>query len=248
MEKNLYPIVPVSLVLFGMIVACNFVTAPFQGLKTETPAPTPIASLTETPTLVPTATNTVTPIHATKTPFPTTTRMLTPAATSTPQLASFCESDAARPSQCHFPIAEQSSTFCVKKSPYNLIVLNESATYEVLHEHIQCSEAGIVDGQRMITCTGPMAYYFELKVCDSACSTLTIELDSTRCPKNYRYNNLQNCCTEETQEVNQGCVTLKLKTDSCVVDCGQFSTKTSCTDYGYACRWDDTNDVCYLRR
>jgi hypothetical protein len=93
-----------------------------------------------------------------------------------------------------------------------------------------------------------MAYYFELKVCDSACSALSIETGAAQCPLGYNYNNLQRCCTEETQEVNGGCVVLELKTKSCVIDCGQFTTENKCTNFGYACRWDDVDDECYLRR
>jgi hypothetical protein len=142
----------------------------------------------------------------------------------------------------------QSSAFCEDKSPYNLIVLNDRATYQLLHEHIQCSEAGVINGQRMISCTGPMAYYFELRVCDSACSSLSIEPGALQCPLGYNYNNLQDCCTKETQEVNGGCVVLKLRTKSCAIDCGQFTSSKTCTNYGYACRWDYENSTCQLRK
>jgi len=246
MKKNSHPIIPISLFLIGFILACSFLTTPVKQSKAELPTST--VSPTETSTPVPTLTSTVTPIPATKTPVPTATG-ITSFVPATPQFAPFCEqSDIAMQSQCQFPIADQSSTFCTKKSPYNLIFLNDGATYELLHEHIQCSEAGVKDGQRMITCTGPMAYYFELRVCDSACSALVIETESTQCPNGYNYNNLQNCCTKETQEVNQGCVVLKLKTDSCIINCGELTNKTSCTNYGYACRWNDTNNLCQLRR
>lgn len=235
-----------------------------QWPKTETPTLISTARPTETLHPIPTVTETVTPVPPivtetvalvfptfTKTPFPTATGISTfnpPTSTPTSQFAPFCESDTARQSQCHYPIAEQSSTFCENKSPYNLIALNDRATYQVLHEYVQCSETGVIDGQRMITCTGPMAYYFELRVCDSACSTLSIEIRSAKCPLGYNYNNLQGCCTKETQEVNGGCTVLKLRTISCSIDCGQFTTKTSCTNYGYACRWDADNAVCYLRK
>ena len=248
MKKNLYPIVLFSLFLVGMIVACIFPTAPVKQSIAEIPTST--ATPTETSTLVPTVTSTVTPIPptATKTIAPTVTRIVTFAATSTPQFAPFCESDTARQSQCQFPIAMQSSAFCENKSPYNLIVLNDRATYQVLHQHVRCSEAGVINGQRMIACTGPMAYYFEIQVCDSACSALSIEIGSLQCPLGYNYNNLQGCCTEETQEVDGGCAVLKLRTKSCSIDCGQFTNSTTCTDYGYACRWDYTINVCQLRK
>jgi len=249
MKKTLYPTALISMFLVGMIVACNFPTPPVKQSKAVVPTPT--ESPTETSTPVPTATDTATsvPPTATETFVPTATSISTRIlATATPQFAPFCESDAARQSQCQYPIAVQSSAFCEDKSPYNLIALNDRATYQLLHEHIQCSEAGVINGQRMIICTGPMAYYFELRVCDSACSSLSIETGSLRCPLGYNYNNLQGCCTKETQEVNGGCVVLKLRTKSCSIDCGQFTSSTTCTNYGYACRWNYENNTCQLRK
>jgi hypothetical protein len=249
MKTTLYPIVLFSLFLVGMIVACNLPTVTVQWSKTETPTPTSTASPTETSTPVPTATGTATPVPPTDTLVPTATRISTRIPTTAiPQFAPFCESDTERQSQCQFPIAKQSSAFCKDKSPYNLIVLNDRATYQLLHEHIQCSEAGVINGQRMISCTGPMAYYFELQVCDSACSALSIETGAAQCPLGYNYNNLQGCCTKETQEVIGGCVVLKLRTKSCAIDCGQFTSSTTCTNYGYACRWNYENSTCQLRK
>ena len=247
LKTTFFPILLFNLFLVGVIVACALPTVTIQWSSTETPTPTSTASPTQTSTPVPTDTSIATPIPATKTPPPTATRILSLAGTATPQFAPFCE-DAARQSQCQYPLAGQSSSFCSDKSPYNLIFLNDDATYRVLQEYVQCSEAGTIDGQRMITCTGPMAYYFELQVCDSACSSLSIESGDIRCPRGYNYNNLGGCCTKETQEVDQGCTVLKLRTKSCVIDCGQLTTEKTCTNYGYACRWDDENDVCYLRR
>jgi hypothetical protein len=247
MQKTLHPIVPIDLLILGIILACNFLTAPFQGLDTETPTPTATASPTETSTPAPTST--VTPIPATATHIPTTTKVSTlMRATVTPNFAPFCNADTEIQARCQYPIADQSSAFCIKKSPYTLIALNDGATYRVLNDYVQCEEAGIIDGQRMITCTGPMAFYFELQVCDTACLALSIEPGTSQCPRGYNYNNLQRCCTTETQEVNQGCVVLKLRTKSCVIDCSQFTKKSTCTDYGYACRWDDTINKCQLRK
>ncbi len=245
MKKTSYSIMQISLFLIGVIAACSFFTTLAQKSTSDTVPPTPTGTSTPSPT----ATSTVTPLPPTETPVPTATKLVTlvPAAPTEP--VPICElSDTPSQSQCQYPIAEQSSAFCIKKSPYNLIFLNDSATYEVLHEHIQCSEAGVKDGQRMVTCTGPMAQYFELKVCDSACSGLEIEQEASQCPLGYNYNNLQNCCTQETQEVDQGCAVLKLNTKSCVIDCGQFTKSSSCTNYGYACRWDNTTSKCLLRK
>jgi hypothetical protein len=250
-KKTIYPTTLISMFLVGAILACNLLTPPVK--HSNAVVPTPTVSPTETSTPVPTATGTATPVPptATKTLFPTATGIsafIPPTATATPQFAPFCEADTARQSQCQYPIAEQSSAYCEDKSPYNLIALNDRATYQLLHEHVQCSEAGVINGQRMIFCTGPMAYYFELRICDSACSALSTEIGSLRCPLGYNYNNLQDCCTQETQEVIGGCVVLKLRTKSCSIDCGQFTNSTTCTNYGYACRWNYEYSICQLRK
>lgn len=266
MKKKLYSVVPISLLIVGIILSCSLPTVTVQWPKTETPTPDPPTSsptLTVTETLAPTLTSTPTLISVTDTVVPPPilipaidTPVLAPltsvptlAASSTPQMAPFCEeAEAANQSACGYPIARQSGAFCVKKSPYNLIALNDGSTYQLLHDHVQCEEAGVQDGQRNVICTGPMAYYFELKVCDSACASLRIEPDLDRCPFGYAYNNLQKCCTNEIQEVAQGCTVLKLRTISCETDCGQFTSKSTCTDYGYACRWNDEKNSCQMRK
>ena len=257
MKKTIYLTALISMFLVGVIMACNLPTITVQWPMTETPTPTFTVTFTtsptETSTPIPTATETVTPVPPTVTKrlFPTATGLsafIPLTATATPQFAPFCESDTVRQSQCQYPIAKQSSAFCENKSPYNLIALNDRATFQVLHEYVQCSEAGVINGQRLISCTGPMAYYFELRVCDSACSSLSIETGSFRCPLGYNYNDLQGCCTKETQEVNGGCVVLKLRTTTCSIDCGQFTSSKTCTNYGYACRWDYENSICQLRK
>ena len=257
MKKTIYRTALISMFLVGAIMACNLPTITVQWPKTETPTPTFTvtftASPTETSTPVPTATETVTPVP----PTATKTKLLFPTATgittlvpviATPHFAPFCEADTVRQSSCQYPIASQSSAFCENKSPYNLIALNDRATYQLLHEHVQCSEAGVIDGQRMLVCTGPMSYYFELRVCDSACSSLSIETGSLQCPLGYNYNNLQGCCTKETQEVAGGCTVLKLRTKSCSINCSQFTSSTTCTNYGYACRWNYETYTCQLRK
>lgn len=247
---------PYALLLFGLvtviiILACSFLVIPEQETQTPTPEP-PAASPTSTKTLTPIPTNTSTPIPATRTPsfpYPTLTRLPTLAPYATPVMAPFCDDpDVVSQAACEYPFAEQTSAFCAKKSPYNLIALSDRATYELLHAHVQCKEAGVQDGQRYITCTGPLAYYYELRVCDSSCTALQVEENLDRCPFGYAYNNLQNCCTKKTQDVAQGCTILKLDTPSCIVDCGQYTNRFTCGDYGYYCRWNSATRTCDLRK
>lgn len=256
MKKTPSALIPFSLVVIGFVLACNFplfLGQPEQLEQTPT-LDMPFSSLTATKTLTPTATATTT---STPTIIPETPTMAptlpgyTPTLEtySTPGMAPFCEdTEAVIQSSCEYPFARQSGAFCVDKSPYNLIALSDGATYELLHNYVQCEEAGVQDGQRNVICTAPMAFYFELKVCDSACTSLQIETDYDRCPFGYQYNNLQNCCTNSIQEVSQGCTVLKLKTISCAFDCEQFKSSSTCSSYGYSCRWDYSTSTCRLRK
>ncbi len=204
MKKSPYALIFFGLATVGFILACSLFIPPEQAAQTPTPY-VPVASLTPTETLTPLPTNTPTHLPATNTPLPTLTSAPTLASYSTPVMALFCD-DPERVSQsaCEYPIAQQTGAFCVKKSPYNLIALGDSATYELLHEHVQCQEAGVQDGQRNIICTGPLAYYYELRVCDSTCTSLQVEENLDRCPFGYAYNSLQKCCTKKTQRCSPG--------------------------------------------
>ena len=73
-------------------------------------------------------------------------------ASPTPEFAPFCETGAqtASPlSQCQVPIVEESSTFCSDKAPYNLILMDEGLTYEVLTEGFVCSDAGMKNDKQI---------------------------------------------------------------------------------------------------
>ena len=231
MSKITYAKFLAGLLLIGIIMACNMPSIQVSQPETETPIST--ASPTDTATPVPTATEFVAPD------------------TATPEFAPFCEPGAASnltPPPCQLPIAEQSSLFCTNKIPYNLIFINEGATYEVLSEGFKCSDAGMKDGKQMITCTGPMASSFELRVCDPACAIPTIQAEITQCPQDFYYNDLQGCCAQEPQLTDQNCVSLNLGTKSCVVDCSVFTKKSTCDNNSNACIWDADNNVCQLRK
>jgi hypothetical protein len=41
---------------------------------------------------------------------------------------------------------------------------------------------------------------------------------------------------------------LKLRTVSCEIDCGQYTRRSTCEDYGYYCRWNSEDRTCDVRR
>jgi hypothetical protein len=243
MNKTLYSKILTGLSLIGILLACNL---PFTLIpRPETATSVPTTSPTETETSTPTA-------SPTETTVPAPTEFVSPDS-GTPKFAPFCESSSANvftptPFQCQVPIAEQSSTFCSSKVPYNLILVNEGSTYEISNEEVTCSEAGMKDGRQILTCTGPMASYFELRVCDPACAIPTFQAETTHCPQDYHFNELLQCCEQKPQPVDQNCVVLKLQTKSCVVDCGAFTDETTCGENANACKWDSENKVCRRRK
>ena len=241
MKKNLFPGILAGLLLIGISMACRLLSfTPILQPETETPIST--ASPTETETATPTAIST-----ETATLVPAATEVVT----ATPKFAPFCQPSSASiatPIACQEPVAEQSSSFCSSKAPYNLILINEGSTYETLNEDIECSDAGMKDGKQMLTCTGPMVTPFELKVCDPSCAIQPFPAGTTECPQDLHYNELLGCCEREPIPIDGNCVTLKLQTKSCVIECGEFIDQTTCDKNAYACKWDGENNICQRKR
>jgi hypothetical protein len=231
MKKNLKSIIFTGMLFIGIMSACNL---PFISASQKA---------TETPTLIVSPTGIAAPVST-----PTESG---PPASATPEFAPFCEAGIANvslPAQCQLPIAEESSVFCIKKRPYNLILINEGATYQVQTKGFWCTDGGMNDGRQVVTCTGPMAAYYEVNVCDPACAIPTVQTEIVQCPQDYHYNNVQGCCTQELQQVQQNCVMLKLKVTSCVVNCGVFRKKSDCNKNSYACVWNSASKVCDVRK
>ncbi len=226
MKRHLFSVILAGATLIGLLAACNLPVAPSQQPITETPLPT--ASLTAT-TTIPVA----------------------PTASPTPEFAPFCAPDSVSvptPAGCQLPIAREGDSFCTRKVPYNLVFMNPGSTYETLSESFWCSDAGIQDGRQMITCTGPMATSYEVRICDPACIVPTTAAGSPLCPSGYILDSLLECCAPEAQITQPNCVTLELKTKSCVVNCGVFKKKSDCNANSYACIWNESTDTCQLRK
>jgi hypothetical protein len=197
------------------------------------------------PTAVPSATQAATPL-----PTATLTEVVI-AASPTSEFAPLCDANSASAAelpQCQFPIVEESSTFCSKKNPYNLILVSEGMTYEVLTENFNCTDSGKKDGRQLLTCTGPMASKFEVNVCDPTCVVPTVQVENKKCPQDYNYNTFQGCCTKEVQMLNRNCMVYEFKTTSCLVDCRAYTTEATCGKNYYACLWDVQNEFCYARK
>jgi len=231
MNKILKSSIFTGLLLIGFTAACNLPFISDSQMDAGSPTPTAGSEASSTPVTTPTEPG--------------------PSATPTPEFSPNCEPGEANilpPAQCQLPIAEESSVFCTKKNPYNLIIINDGASYKVQTKGVWCSDAGRKDDKQMITCTGPMATNFELSVCDPACAVPTVQAEITQCPQDYYYNNLRGCCTQELQQILPNCVALKLKTKTCVVNCNVYTKKGACNENSFACYWDGEAKVCRLRK
>ena len=245
MSRTLYRGLFTGMVLIGMSMACGIPFTRVTPTETGTPTFVPTASFTETETPVPTASS----VNS-ETPAPS---VYFPLSTATPKFAPFCQPSSASvleptPFQCQVPIAEEISAFCAKKAPYNLISINAGSTYEMANDSFKCSEAETKDGKQILTCSGPMASTFELRVCDPACAIPTFRAGTTDCPQDLIFNDLLKCCEREPIPIDQNCVVLKLQTISCVVGCSEFTDQTTCEKNGYACKWDSEKNKCQLRK
>lgn len=219
-----------GLLLSMMTSSCNLV------------ALTPTAEVTASPVV------TATPVEASPT---STSTVVVPTAFATPEFAPFCDAESAsiQPMpQCQPPVAEESSTFCIKKDPYNLILIDQGMTYEVLTDGFKCTDGGIQDGKQLLTCTGQYAADFALNVCDPACAVPTVQAAVTTCPQGYNYNAFQGCCTQEIQQLTPNCQAYDFKTTSCIVRCFEFKKESKCKRNSWACVWNDKDKICELRR
>ena len=245
MSKILYPGILTGLSLACLCVACS--PLPSQSPQPETESPAPTANPTEIATLVllPTASTTET---GTLELLPTAS--LVPV-TSTPRFAPICElsvaSTLAAP-LCQRPIAEQSSAFCMNKTPFNLILIDEGATYELLSEGFECSDSGMKDGKQVLTCTGPMGTSFELRACGQACALPSLPAEMSQCPAGFWYDEPQGCCAFIPQSVEPSCVLLTLQIKRCVINCAEFTKEDACNHHYHACQWNDEDKVCQVRR
>lgn len=251
MKNPPYPGILAGLALAFFCVACR----PLAPAETQT-EPTPLAA-----TAVPSqsATPVAPPLtipSATGTPMLSLNEFVDSLSTPTPKFAPYCEPVGAfvftptpnTPDECQGPIAEQSSSYCANKSPYNLILVNQGSTYEVSSEKIVCSDAGSKDGKQLVTCTGPMAFSYELTVCDQACGIRAFPPGSTDCPQDFSYNERLRCCGQKEYPEEANCVVLKLQTRTCMIDCSQYTDQATCEKNAYACKWDDVYNLCNLKK
>lgn len=91
-------------------------------------------------------------------------------------IAPYCQTNSYIPSgsptttgTCQVPQADVRGNYCAGKSGFTTVQISDSATYQVSTKGYKCTDA-IVNGQRILTCTGPDSSSGEVTVCNAACS------------------------------------------------------------------------------
>jgi hypothetical protein len=125
---------------------------------------------------------------------------------------------------CAAPVVEEMNTeklktYCVKKIPYQNILVPPGTTFEVLDKsgEFKCNDSGTVEnGKTVLTCTGKQLWTYELKLTNTTCSAGTLTTGTGQCQEGSGYDTAQNCCAPLTGG-NSGSVTIKVNIGDCPV-------------------------------
>lgn len=112
---------------------------------------------------------------------------------------------------------EVTKTYCVKKIPYQNILVAPGTTFETLDPSgdFKCQDSGtLVDGKAVIACTGKNLWAYELKLINPACSASALTTGASQCQQGLGYDAAQNCCAPLTGG-DSGSVTIKVNLGSC---------------------------------
>jgi hypothetical protein len=123
---------------------------------------------------------------------------------------------------CAAPVVEEMDTeklktYCVKKIPYQNVLVPPGTTFEVLDTtgEFKCADSGtVVDGKTVISCHGKDKWTYELKLINSACGASTLTTGTGQCQEGLGYDAAQNCCAPLTGG-DSGSVTIKVNLGNC---------------------------------
>ncbi len=95
---------------------------------------------------------------------------------------------------CQLPEAEVAGNYCAGKSSFTTVHIAPDATYQVPTKGYSCTEA-VVNGQRLLTCTGPDSSSGQVTVCNASCSGQPSQTGaSTSCDPGYTLNSSTGAC------------------------------------------------------
>ena len=111
------------------------------------------------------------------------------------QTSSYVPSAVVSSGECQVPEVSVGASYCEFNRPFTSVDLAPGATFEVLTDGYQCTEA-VIDGQRRLTCAGPDGTTGEVTVCNSACSSLPDATGATQvCDPGYELDPATGTCS-----------------------------------------------------
>lgn len=109
------------------------------------------------------------------------------------QLSSYIPSAVVASGACQPPEVSIGDEYCEFNKPQTSVKLPTGAEYQVRTDGYRCAEA-VVDGQRVLTCSGPDGTTGEVTVCNPACSSLPEATGaSPTCDPGYGLDSNNNC-------------------------------------------------------
>ena len=116
-------------------------------------------------------------------------------------VAPYCQTSSYIPSgspqttgTCQLPQADVRGNYCASKSGYTTVRISQDAVYQVASKDYSCTDA-VVNGERILTCTGPDNSSGEVKVCNSSCSGAPSQTGATvACDPGYALDSSSGAC------------------------------------------------------
>ncbi len=105
---------------------------------------------------------------------------------------------------CQSPTANVLGNFCTAGSGYATVNISEGATYQVDTKGYSCT-AGVINGQRVLTCNGPNDSSGQITVCNASCSSLPSNTGASPvCDSGYALNSSTGACTYRPITIQPG--------------------------------------------
>lgn len=170
------------------------------------------------PTPTPFPTSTATPMPPTSTPLPTETLAPTLASTEAAQPVAL----ATVPPACSAglaatayptPVVKEHQKLCNNKLAFTILEIPQGATYTPQKAGYTCTEAGALNGQRLVSCTGPDLTSFQLKVCSPA-PTAIAPVSGSQCTAGATFDSANQCCMA-APAADAGCTLFQVDLKSC---------------------------------
>jgi formylglycine-generating enzyme required for sulfatase activity len=96
---------------------------------------------------------------------------------------------------CEVPQAVVSGNYCAGGNGFTTVKISQEATYQIPTQGYNCSDA-VVNGQRILTCTGPGNSSGEVKVCNPSCSGQPTQTGAAAtCDPGYALDSATGACT-----------------------------------------------------